>query len=57
MDNNMIQRFIQFRENFKGDARAEVMRMMQSGQISQDQLNQVQAMAKELQQLVGRPHF
>ena len=36
----MIQQFMQFRQNFKGDPKAEVEKMLQSGKISQQQLNQ-----------------
>lgn len=35
----MIQQFIQFKQNFKGDPKAEVEKMLQSGKISQQQLN------------------
>jgi hypothetical protein len=41
----MIQQFMQFKQNFKGDPKAEVEKMLQSGRISQQQLNQVQQMA------------
>lgn len=33
----MIQQFIQFKQNFKGDPKAEVEKMLQSGKISQQQ--------------------
>jgi hypothetical protein len=48
----MIQQFMQFKENFKGDPKAEVQKMLQSGQISQQQLNQVQQMAGQFQNLL-----
>ena len=41
-----------FKENFKGDPKAEVQKMLQSGQISQQQLNQVQQMAGQFQNLL-----
>ena len=41
----MIQQFMQFKQNFKGDPKEEVQKMLQSGKISQQQLNQVQQMA------------
>lgn len=34
----MIQQFMQFKQNFKGDPKAEVQKMLQSGKISQQQL-------------------
>lgn len=48
----MIQQFVQFRQNFKGDPKAEVEKMLQSGRISQQQLNQVQQMAGQFQNLL-----
>lgn len=48
----MIQQFMQFKQNFKGDPKEEVQKMLQSGQISQQQLNQVQQMAGQFQNLL-----
>ena len=48
----MMQQFIQFKQNFKGDPKAEVQKMLQSGRISQQQLNQVQQMAGQFQNLL-----
>ena len=48
----MVQQFNQFKANFKGDPKAEVEKLLQSGAISQDQLNQLQQMAKQFQNLV-----
>lgn len=47
----LLQQFKQFKENFKGDPKAEVEKMLQSGKISQQQLNQIQAMANQFQGL------
>lgn len=49
----MIQQFMQFKQNFKGDPKAEVQKMLQSGQISQQQLNQVQQMAGQFRNLLN----
>jgi hypothetical protein len=49
----MIQQFMQFKQNFKGDPKVEVEKMLQSGQISQRQLNQVQQMAGQFQSLLN----
>lgn len=43
----MMQQFRQFKANFQGDPKAEVEKLMQSGAMSQQELNQLQAMAKE----------
>lgn len=48
----MIQQFMQFKQNFKGDPKAEVQKMLQSGKISQQQLNQVQQMAGQFQHML-----
>lgn len=48
----IIQQFMQFKQNFKGDPKAEVEKMLQSGKISQQQLNQVQQMAGQFQNLL-----
>lgn len=47
----LLQQFKQFKANFKGDPKAEVEKMLQSGKISQDQLNKIQSMAKQFQGL------
>ena len=48
----IIQQFIQFKQNFKGDPKEEIQKMLQSGKISQQQLNQVQQMAGQFQSLL-----
>ena len=48
----MIQQFMPFRQNFKGDPKEEVQKMLQSGKISQQQLNQVQQMAGQFQHML-----
>ena len=48
----MIQQFIQFKQNFKGDPKEEIQKMLQSGKSSQQQLNQVQQMAGQFQSLL-----
>lgn len=49
----MAQQFRQFKATFQGDPRAEVEKLVQSGQLSQDELNQLQMMAKQFQSLLG----
>lgn len=48
----MIQQFMQFKQNFKGDPKEEVQKMLRSGRISQQQLNQVQQMAGQFQHML-----
>lgn len=47
----MMQQFQQFRANFNGDPKAEVEKLMQSGKLNQQQLNQLQQMAKQFEHL------
>lgn len=47
----MMQQFQQFKANFKGDPRAEVEKLLQSGAMSQQELNQLQGMAQQFGQL------
>ena len=42
----MVQQFKQFKANFQGDPKAEVEKLLQSGKLTQQQLNQLQQMAK-----------
>jgi len=48
----MVQQFNQFKANFKGDPKSEVEKLLQSGKLSQAQLNQLQQMAKQFQSLM-----
>lgn len=41
----MLTQFEQFRNTYQGNPKAEVEKLMQSGQISQAQINQVQNIA------------
>lgn len=43
----MMQKFQQFRQSFQGDPKAEVEKLLQSGQMSQQELNQLQGMARQ----------
>lgn len=52
MNQDMIHRFLQFRQNFRGDARSQIQQMMNSGQISQEQYNNAVRMAQQLQQML-----
>ncbi len=48
----MVQQFNQFKANFQGDPQMEVQKLLQSGQMSQAQLNQLQAMASQFQAML-----
>ena len=49
----MIQQFNQFKNAFQGDPKAEVQKLLTSGKLSQQQLNQLQAMARQFQGLLN----
>lgn len=50
---NMVQQFRQFQQSFQGDPKAEVEKLVQSGKITQQQLNQLQQAANQFRQLLG----
>ena len=48
----MMQQFQQFRAGFQGNPKQEVEKLIQSGKISQQQLNQLQSAAKQFMQFL-----
>lgn len=48
----LLQQFQQFKQNFHGNPQEEVQKLISSGRINQQQLNQVQTLAKQFQQLM-----
>ncbi|MBP3655419.1 MAG: hypothetical protein J6K32_01850 [Clostridia bacterium] len=48
----MLQEYQQFRASYKGDPKQEVQRLLNSGQMSQEQYNQLQQAALQLQQML-----
>lgn len=50
---NLMQQFNQFRSSFKGDPRKQVQQLLDSGQMSQEQFNQLSEMAKQFQAMFG----
>lgn len=51
--NPMIQRFQQFKANFKGDPREQVQQLLNSGKVSQQQYDQAVRMANQMKQMMG----
>ena len=52
--NNMLAQFQQFRKQMQGkNPHDEINRLLQSGSINQQQLNQAQQMAQQFQSLLG----
>lgn len=53
--NNMLGQFQKFMNDMKGkNPNVEINRLLQSGQISQEQLNQAQQMAHQMMGMFGR---
>lgn len=50
----MIEQFIDFRQNFKGDPQQAVMQLLQSGKISQAQFEEAKRQATAFQQMLNR---
>ena len=48
----IVNDFNNFKNNFKGDPKAEVEKMMRSGQLSQEQFKQYAQMANELSKYI-----
>lgn len=51
--NNIVQRFQQFRRQFSGNPQQQVQQLLNSGKVSQEQYNKAVQMAQQLQQLLG----
>lgn len=50
---NIMQRFQQFQQMFKGDPRQQVQQLLNSGRVSQQQYNAAVQIAQQMQQMMG----
>ena len=50
---NMVQRFQQFRQNFRGDPREQVQQLLNSGKVTQAQYDHAVRMAQQFQKMMG----
>lgn len=50
---NLMKQFNEFRQSFQGDPKQKVQEMLNSGQMSQSQFNELQGMASAFQQMLG----
>ncbi len=48
----MVQKFNQFKQTFQGDPQQQIQQMLNSGKISQAQLNQYVELAKQFQSFI-----
>lgn len=51
-NNNIMNRFKQFQQTFKGDPRQIIQNMLNSGQITQEQLNNAMNKANQLMRFI-----
>lgn len=49
-----LSRFMQFARTYKGDPKAEVMKFLESGQMSRAQFEQLKREATEFQKFLGK---
>ena len=52
--NQLMQKFNQFRQTFRGDPRQQVQQLLNSGKISQEQYNQAVQQVQQLQKMMGK---
>lgn len=52
--NNFFQRFNQFRQTFSGNPQQQIQKMLNSGQISQEQYNKAVQQAQNIMRMLGR---
>ena len=53
-NNDFMQRFNQFRASFRGDPQQQIQQMLQSGRITQAQLNDAQSKAMQIMKMLGK---
>lgn len=50
---NFTSQFNQFKNTFRGNPQQQVQNLLNSGQMSQQQFNELQQMAKQIQSIMG----
>ena len=50
---NMMQRFQQFQQTFKGNPNQQIQQLLNSGKVNQSQYNQAVQMAQQFKQMFG----
>lgn len=51
--NNIVQRFLQFKQNFKGNPQEQIQQLLNSGRVTQEQYNAAVQKAQMLQKMLG----
>lgn len=49
---NMVQQFVQFKQNFRGNPKEQVLNLISSGKMSQQQFEQYKNMAQQFESLL-----
>lgn len=49
---NLVNRFKEFKANFQGDPREQIQNLLNSGQMTQEQFNQLSNMAAQLKDVL-----
>ena len=52
--NQLMKQFNEFKKNFHGDPQQKVQELLNSGQMTQQQFNQLSQMARQFQQMMGK---
>ena len=50
----LMQKFNQFRQTFRGDPRQQVQEMLNSGKVTQEQYNRAVQQVQQLQKMMGK---
>lgn len=50
---NLVQQFMQFKQNFNGDPKQQIQNLLNSGKVTQEQYNRAVQMAQQLQRIMG----
>lgn len=53
LPNNLLTKFNQFRQNFKGDPRQQIQELLNSGKVSQQQYDKAVRMAQQFQRMLS----
>lgn len=54
---NIVNQFNQFRQSFQGDPKQRVQQLLNSGQMSQAQFNQLSQMATQFQNMLNQRQY
>lgn len=52
--NNIVQRFLQFKKSFSGNPQMMVQQLLNSGKVSQERYNQAVQMANQLSKIINQ---